>query len=470
MTRLRRAAALVACLVTYDGAARAAEPPLSLEQVLTSVETNYPQLRAAVAGQAEATAGLLVAQGGFDPSLRASATVEPVSGYPKTYGNATVEVPTAIQGASLFGGYRIGRGDYAVYDQKLETNDHGEVRGGLRVPLLRDRAIDRRRAGLRGAELGADAARLSAAQQTIDARKAATVRYWDWVAAGARLEVVRDWLDLARKRDAALAARVQGGDAPVFERVENQRAIYQRETALAAAERDFVQAAVELSLFLRKTDGSPRVPTADERPPLPEPAAVDIAHGGAEALALSRSPEIQRIEIQSRRASIERELAGNQRLPGIDVIVAGSKDLGPGDPKRGLPVLEVTALVDIPILNRVGNGRADAADAALRRNHELLRLARDRAVADVRIALAGLDSSRTRVAATAQELAVARTLAEGELQRFQLGESNLLLVNLREQASAEASVRHVDVLGDFHRAVASLRAALARNGPHDRID
>jgi hypothetical protein len=50
-------------------------------------------------------------------------------------------------------------------------------------------------------------------------------------------------------------------------------------------------------------------------------------------------------------------------------------------------------------------------------------------------------------------------MEQAERTRLELGESTLLFVNLREQTAAEAAVREVDALGDYHKAVASLRAA-----------
>jgi hypothetical protein len=49
-----------------------------------------------------------------------------------------------------------------------------------------------------------------------------------------------------------------------------------------------------------------------------------------------------------------------------------------------------------------------------------------------------------------------------ERTNFDLGNSTILAVNLREQASAEAASREVDARADFHRAVAAYLAAAAR--------
>ena len=52
-------------------------------------------------------------------------------------------------------------------------------------------------------------------------------------------------------------------------------------------------------------------------------------------------------------------------------------------------------------------------------------------------------------------------LATQERARFSLGEGTLLVVNLREQAEAEAALREVDAQAEFQRALAAWRLAVA---------
>ena len=92
-----------------------------------------------------------------------------------------------------------------------------------------------------------------------------------------------------------------------------------------------------------------------------------------------------------------------------------------------------------------------------------LQLARDRVAVDVRDALSASAAAEERIGFTRREVMVSVELERGERKRFELGDSTLLFVNLREQAAAEARVREIDALADFHKAVAALRAALALN-------
>ena len=88
-------------------------------------------------------------------------------------------------------------------------------------------------------------------------------------------------------------------------------------------------------------------------------------------------------------------------------------------------------------------------------------MARDRAAADLRDAASAMEAARQRFAVARTELTLAETLAEQERARFGLGEGTLLVVNLREQAAAEAALREVDARAEFQRALAAWRVAVA---------
>ncbi|MEI8257721.1 MAG: TolC family protein, partial [Deltaproteobacteria bacterium] len=284
-----------------------------------------------------------------------------------------------------------------------------------------------------------------------------------------RLAVARQLLAIAQDRDAALSARVAHGDLPQYERDDNRRAVMQREGFVVSAERALAQSAIELSLYVRSPDGQPRVVEPGLVPPtLPDPGAPTAADASARASsdALRRRPDLRRLDAMREQFRVERDWARNQLAPGIDVAVIGSQDLGPGSATRERFELEASVLVDIPLRTRVATGRVRAAEEGMARVDAQARFARERITADVSDALSAMDAARERTDIARRELSLARDLAGAERQRFDLGESTLLMVNLREQAAAEAAVREIDALADHHRAAANLRASTATNiGP-----
>jgi hypothetical protein len=60
-----------------------------------------------------------------------------------------------------------------------------------------------------------------------------------------------------------------------------------------------------------------------------------------------------------------------------------------------------------------------------------------------------------------QSLTINEALEQSERRKYELGNSNILVVNLREQATADAEALVVDAEAEYHRAWADYRATLA---------
>jgi outer membrane protein TolC len=458
-------------LVTSVGGPTPPGASLDLAEVLSSAERAYPLLVAAQADVAAADGEALSAAGGFDPGLKARGILTPdkLGPYPQIRFDSTVEWTVIGTPLSVFGGYRNGQPLSSIgiqpYYRERETYPLGELRAGASVPLLRNLLIDRRRASITRTELGQEGARQAQALQRLEVARLAAFRYWDWVAAGMRRQVARDLLGIAEARDRQLAVRVKTGDVPFFDQQDNQRAVAQRRSLLVQTQRGVEQASFELALFVRNDEGAPLQP-GDERLPssFPEP----LPNFGDDASldeALARRPDVQRLLIQERQQQVELAFQRNQLWPSLDVGMVFSQDLGtnPGtaDPKLNVPELEFSATLDVPLVFRAPIGRIRSAEAGLARLAAQLRLNRDRVAADVKDARSALDAAKERVKFNREEVDVARKLEAGERQKFELGDSNLLFVNLRETQSAEARLREIDALLDYHRAVAAFRAAVA---------
>lgn len=448
------------------GAADAPVAPLLLPEVLEGAKAAFPSMRAARADLQAAQADQQAADGAFDPVWKTRATSVPIGGYPQTRLDSVVEVPTPLWGTSLFGGYRLGLGSIQDYYGERRTWSAGELRAGASVPVLRNGPIDRRRANQARAELGSQLATLGLEQQRIEVVRLATFRYLDWVVAGNRREVLKELLELARVRDSQLASRATEGDVAQIERQENQRAVLQRQALLVQAQRGIEQAAFELSLYVRSPSGAASASVDERRLPagLAAPEAPSNETFDLDAL-LARRPDVQRLLSQRAQAEVELRLAKNQLLPSLDFSVAVSKDLGTSPSaaydKLGPTELELSAVLEVPVLYRAPLGRLSSAQAAISKLDAQVQLVRERVSVELNDAQSALSAAHQRYVLLGQEVDMATKLERAERTKFQLGDSSLLFVNLREQATAEARLRQLDALVDFHKARASLQAALA---------
>ncbi|GIU77275.1 MAG: multidrug transporter [Bryobacteraceae bacterium] len=455
---MTRALALLAAALPL-----AAQEPLRLEEVLESVDRHYPPLLAALQDRVLAAADVLVASGRFDLSLKSGYEGDYLGKYRNDVYRAGVEQATQFQGMTYFAGYQLGRGEFASYDGKLQTDLGGEYKAGVRLPLFRDRAIDARRADLQKALIGRRVADLGVDQQRLVIIQLATRRYYDWVAAGQRYNVAKAVLQVAEQRDGQLREAARLGQIPAIDVTDNQRAILTRRAQLIEAERALQQASIELSLFYRDSSGSPVLPPV-ERLPSSFPAARDIDEQRLRddiELALKRRPEIQRFREQRNQVEVDRRLAQNQLLPNIDLSLSFTSQLGERRVGRGPNDLVAALVFDLPAQRRVAKGRDLSALARIEQFDQRERFARDQVEAEVRDAYSALKTAYDRARVLREEVEVARQLEVAERVRFELGEGNLFLVNLREQATYETELREVAALTEYFRALALYEFAIA---------
>jgi outer membrane protein TolC len=434
-----------------------AAEPLSLPAVQAAAERWFPALLAAQEDIAAAEGERLSAQGGFDPSWKTLGGATPLGYYDNWRLDTVVQQPLQAGGANLLAGWRIGQGQFAVYDGKAETLQAGEVRAGVTLPLIRDREVDARRVALRNAAANPQIARAQRDAQVLEVRRAAAVRYWTWVEATLQLQIAKGLLQLAQDRNAGLAQRVARGDLAALELQENQRAILSRQGIVVAAERAVQSAAAELALYVRDDRGQPRLPKPEEAPPaVPVPdvrASAELAVVAERAVG--RRPERLRLQLQAEQARQEAALARNQALPELDLMGTLSQDLG-GSSKRLDPFnVEFGVVLDIPLRTRNADGKRQQALAKAKKAQIQTDFLYERILTDLRDLQAADQAARQRLDLARQEQVLAKQLAAAEAEQFRLGSGNALLVNLREQAAAEAEGRLVSALVELQR----LRAA-----------
>jgi cobalt-zinc-cadmium efflux system outer membrane protein len=437
---------------------------LSLDDVIAATLERHPALNAEKQERVSADADVLSAEGAFDPSLKGDALSYVTGGYSGNYGSAYVEQPLKFYGSKVVGGYRIGDGTFPIYDNWYETNSGGEVGVGVEVPLLRDGPIDRRRAQIGRAESGQVIADSLIEQRKIELARAAALTYWDWTAARNKVKVFRRLLTVAEERDRQIAERVAKGDLPDFDRVDNQRAVLQRRSQLLTAERAVKAAEFSLSLFYRNYAAEPQsVERFQSLDRIPVPLFAPVHHPeDPVAAAAEARPEFKNIKAQSEQNKIELELARNQVLPRLDLRVFSYNDYGTGDPKLEDPEVKAGLRIEIPLATRTQKGRIDYYESRQKKLQFTETFLRERIRADVQDALNALDIARSKVEVAAAEVKASDDLARGELKRFNLGDSNLIFVNLREQNAADAEVREIEALQDYQKAFVTFEAILAR--------
>jgi outer membrane protein TolC len=188
---------VLACCLSVASHAHAESEEISLADVLWSLAQHHPMISAEVANVRAADGDALSARGEFDTQLNVQGRIAPAGYYDPKRLDVVLEQPTPLWGSSLYAGYRVGRGNIAPYYGEQRTLSAGEVRAGVRVPVLQDGALDARRAGVRTTTLSVSASEHGLRKVQLDLQRDAAQAYYAWLAAGLRVKALERLVALA---------------------------------------------------------------------------------------------------------------------------------------------------------------------------------------------------------------------------------------------------------------------------------
>jgi outer membrane protein TolC len=448
---------LLACWL----AGPAAGEPLTLDAVLQSAATYYPQVLAAREAARARSGGVLAAEGAFDLRVDQLGQVRPSGFYDGRTLDTRVVKPLPGFNAQIYGGYRISDGRFPVYEDELNTLSGGEFSVGAILSLWRDREIDQRRFDLARSRNDLRKAELELLLRQILVQREAAGAYLQWLAAGRELRIYEELLRLADLRQAQFADLVNEGALPQITLTENLQAVLRRRALVADAERLLVNRANFLSLYLRNGDGSPRVPGPDELPQaFPRLPPVDgEAVESAVAAALQLRPDAAILAVDGQVEADRVRLGENLLKPRVDVGVEAARDLGAGSNTLDGTETVVKLQVSIPVERRTGEGRRAEAQANLNRIRQEQRLIEDRIAAEIRNVGNDIVANQRLMKITADELQQASTMEDAERVRLEAGQSNFFLLNAREEATADVRVRNVRAEQVYEQSLADFYAA-----------
>lgn len=414
---------------------------LTIEELLQSVNANYPQVIAARLQVVKSKGDYLSALGEFDPKIRSKLRQLPVGGYISKYNNNELDVPTLFNGLKLFGGYRVGVGDFPIYYQNYLTNNKGEYRAGLSLPLLKDRIIDSPRS-----ELLTKKETIAINQQDVISTKLAVFHeainaYWIWVQAGMQLKVLKDILALAEIRQKALEKQVQLGDLANIAAVENKQIIMQRKQWVNRAQMDLDQAAINLSLYYRNKDGTLILPSENILPAKIPTFRPNIVNSGEIEQQIKVHPDLCKLERYYRIVEIKHQLARNELLPSLDTTAFASKQYGiDGYPLLLPQAVQLGVRFKFPIYQRVARGKVISAKSELRQVLTKRQFIHNKLTNSLNNLWVTLRTFEKQVNLLEEELGLAKKVAGAERSNFFAGGGSIFLINQREQKVAEVNL------------------------------
>lgn len=461
LIRLLLATISLLCLDVYAQAQEVARP-LHWPELRTLILTQHPLAIQAGLVASEAEAALLRAKGGFDPKLYADVSEKSFSGSQYfRYAESGISWP-GFAGMSVKGAYNRATGAYLNPEGNLPLD--GQASLGLHWTLGSGLLMDQRRANLRIARAGVEQGDARRAGALNDLLLGGANLYWDWVLANDVLSVYREALQQADVRLDAVILSHQQGDLPAIDTLETLIQQQNRVLDLNDAIVNAQNAGIALSNFLWDASG---LPLADQQ--LPTAPALAAAQGPAvpepESLRrdLERHPMLRQYRARLDQLETARKLRAEDLKPDLNLsyyLLGNGWQMFPSTGTEGLSVLTNDVKWGLqfayPIPNRTARGGLQMATiqkSQLDYEWRQRRIELENALQQVQNELVNLEQQLELYQSITDNY---RTLLDGELQKFQFGESSVFLVNAREQRWLDARISLLRMQASFRKKQAAL--------------
>lgn len=445
-----------------QAAATARVPQLYIEDVILSATESFPAIREVAQLRTIAIGSQISAMGEFDDKLEGFTINQPL-GFYENYRHGVALKRPLIMGGTAYTGYQLGDGFFEPWYGERETDEGGEFKFGIDIPLLQNRAIDPRRTAVRLASLDVQRASPELYQQVLTTQFEAAGAYWIWVASAKQYEISLELMELAEQRVDQIQKQIDAGDVAPIVGIDNRRLLASRRAKLIESRQKLDASAIKLSLYFRDDMGRPTRPAFEARPKDFPALPTDQINEDAEIRrAITNRPELAILGIIEAQTRAELRLAINQRLPEISFGTEISQDVGGATSSKGDKSetrLEAGLIGNVPIQRRKAIGKAQSLRGKLAQIDAKRQLTTDKIVNDVRQAITMYEAALLRLeqARLTKELAL-ETLKAGEIA-FTAGDIDILLLNIYEQAYADAGVDVIAAQAELFTAEAMLMTA-----------
>ncbi|MEM6691361.1 MAG: TolC family protein [Planctomycetota bacterium] len=449
------------------------EITLTLADVIASVYRFYPDVVAASEQYNLADGELLAAWGNFDHKMKAKSLHQPLGNF-LNYRNSISIARDTWWGGSVEAGYKIGRGVYAPWYLERQTEDAGEVSLSIRQSLLRGLAIDVNRVEVFRSTIARRATTpLLREVILINSRDAAEL-YWKWIGKGIEVAIFEELLDVAMRRNRQLEIDVEIGKTAEVNLVLNRQLIASRRTAVLAARRSQLQAAVKLSLFVRDPSGEPIVPPTQWVGPFPDAIdQIDVPIEENYAVAISQRPELEQLELLIQDLGVQQQLARNNLMPEVDLLSAISQDIGEqatSSNNKDIFALFVGIEAETPIQRRKAFGKLRSNRAKIAQTQQKLRLQRNKIIAEIQTQRNDLELARLIVEQSEEAYLVSVDVLKRYEVAYEQGSIDLNILNLLESKAFENRVKLAKARQDWFVALVRLQYAIGFDPLQRAID
>ncbi|MEP1086667.1 TolC family protein [Algoriphagus sp.] len=372
------------------------------------------------------------ARGSFDPLLYGN--LDKKSYDEKTYYDkreAGITIPTWA-GIELNGVFEQNSGQFLNPENNVPSG--GLFAAGASINLGQGLILDDRRAGLRKAQIYQQATESDRKQMLNELYLQATNAYWNWSLAHANKQLLEEGVELAQVRFRGVKISYEQGDFPAIDTVEAATQLLNREYNLQKAENELFIRTQELSNFLWDESGNPILLNLETLPESLYGNQLLTLNEAELRVLIAEHPELMLADFELASLDVDRRLKAQSIIPVVklkynflteELNQFEQSGFFENNYKWGLTVYT-------PLLWRKARGGMRLAEAKI----DFKQNSRDLKELQLRTKLEnelnGWFAVNSQINTFTKNVIALEMLLQGELRRFEIGESSLFLVNSRE--------------------------------------
>lgn len=441
---------------------------LSPSQFYGMVANYHPVVSQAMQLTDLAQAEVRMARGFFDPKAVASFDEKFYTG--KRYWTTRdyyISLPTWF-GIDFKAGVETGTGLF-IPNEDFVARDAGVSYFGVTIPVLRGMFMDERRLAVR---LAQQVQKMNEAERIKVINKVilgAAKAYWGWYQAYKEYDLAQLGVNLAQTRYTAVKARSEVGDLAIIDSVEAKITLIDRQISVQKALIDVRKAALELETYLW---GSGTVPVFLSQRAVPQTsnvAEVPLPAGRLDSLrtqAAMNHPELVKLDAKLAQLRYERRQAIENLKPTLDVSANLITDFTPRAEQFGWTEFrnnnKFGVKFSMPLFLRKERGKLWSINTKTNQTKLEQDQTRREVLNEVEASYIELVRLQQILRQTQELVRNYQTLRQAELDKFDVGESTLFLVNTRESKLLESQVKLAETEAKLQKAKIQLQWAAGR--------
>lgn len=422
------------------------------------VECFHPVLLQSRVYPEMAEAEVQQARGAFDPKLGLEQRQKNFDD--KTYWDdlyPSLKVPTWL-GADLKLDYLQTEGEFLNPEQSVPED--GLIGLGITLPVGRNLFIDARRADLRQAKLMRDLRRADQLQMANNLRLKAALAYVEWYRSYRLEQLQREAVEVTRDQNEYVFALIEAGETAGIDSLKAAAQLSKRQIEYREAQVKRQNATLGASVYI--WDSSGQALFLEERTQPGLPFMRNLTPPGSDALdtlveaARRRNPKLNQLRTKNRQLEIDRQLATENLKPVFDVsftwLHGGSQEPQEWSGATIDQDYKMAISASMPALLRKERGKLNLTQLKLLENRLAQKDTERKVANELRQFANEWNNLEGQLSQQRELVSNYYDLLEAEREKFGIGESDLLLVNLRLQQWVDSRQKEVALEAKLYKA------------------